>query len=85
MKVFHVLSEILETNEPALRIEIWSFGVIEIKPTKSKPKARNPRAGEIIIAPAHRKTHFKPGKHLSEILKRTLKTELSSASGNFKT
>ena len=44
------------------RIEIRGFGVFQVKDTKPKPAARNPRTGEIIYVPARRKTHFKPGK-----------------------
>ena len=48
------------------RIEIRGFGVLETKATKPKPKARNPRTGEIVYVPARRKTHFRPGKVLKE-------------------
>ena len=54
------------------RIEIRGFGVFEVKNTKPKPAARNPRTGEIIYVPARRKTHFKPGKLLKEELHRPL-------------
>ena len=50
------------------RIEIRGFGVFQVKDTKPKPAARNPRTGEIIYVPARRKTHFKPGKLLKEAL-----------------
>ena len=50
------------------RIEIRGFGVLEVKDTKPKPAARNPRTGEIVYVPARRKTHFKPGKLLKEAL-----------------
>ena len=50
------------------RIEIRGFGVFQIKDTKPKPAARNPRTGEIIYVPARRKTHFKPGKLLKDAL-----------------
>ena len=50
------------------RIEIRGFGVLETKPTKPKPAARNPRTGEIVYVPARRKTHFKPGKELKREL-----------------
>ena len=55
------------------RIEIRGFGVFEVKDTKPKPAARNPRTGEIIYVPARRKTHFKPGKLLKEELHKPLK------------
>jgi nucleoid DNA-binding protein len=55
------------------RIEIRGFGVFEVKDTKPKPAARNPRTGQIIYVPARRKTHFKPGKLLKEELHKPLK------------
>ena len=70
--VFQSLREILSEANPEVRIEIRDFGVFEVKQTKPKPKARNPRTGEIIYVPARRKTHFKPGKLLKDILKQPL-------------
>ncbi|MFC1650235.1 HU family DNA-binding protein [Candidatus Latescibacterota bacterium] len=55
------------------RIEIRGYGVFQVKDTKPKPAARNPRTGEIIYVPARRKTHFKPGKLLKEALHKPLK------------
>ena len=57
---------------PEIRIEIRDFGVFEVKTTKAKPKARNPKTGEIVYVPPRRKTHFKPGKLLKEELKKPL-------------
>ena len=50
------------------RIEVRGFGVFQVKDTRPKPAARNPRTGEIIYVPARRKTHFKPGRLLKEAL-----------------
>ena len=50
------------------RIEIRGFGVFQVKNTRPKPAARNPRTGDIIYVPARRKTHFKPGRLLKEAL-----------------
>ena len=58
--------------DPELRIEIRDFGVFEVKLTKSKPKARNPRSGEIVFVPSRRKTHFKPSKLLRSFLTKPL-------------
>ena len=69
---FTVLREIMSSNESELRIEIRDFGVFEVKKTKPKPKARNPKTNEIIYVAARRKTHFKPGKLLKEALKKPL-------------
>jgi integration host factor subunit beta len=68
--VFASLRKVLSEADPEVRIEIRDFGVFEVKKTKPKPKARNPRTGEIIYVPARRKTHFKAGKILKEELKK---------------
>ncbi|MCF7800400.1 MAG: integration host factor subunit beta [Candidatus Marinimicrobia bacterium] len=68
-KVFNVLRELMSSDEEEIRIEIRNFGVFEVKPTKAKPRARNPRTNEEIYVPPRKKTHFKPGKLLREVLK----------------
>ena len=70
--VFRALRSYMAEADPEIRIEIRDFGVFEVKTTKPKPKARNPKTGEIIYVPARRKTHFKAGKALKEILKKPL-------------
>ncbi len=70
--VFTSLREIMASADEEVRIEIRDFGVFEVKKTKPKPRARNPRTGEIIQVPARKKTHFKAGKLLKEILKKPL-------------
>jgi len=71
-QVFISLREFMAEAEPEVRIEIRDFGVFEVKTTKPKPKARNPKTGEIIYVPARRKTHFKAGKLLKDVLKTPL-------------
>ncbi len=71
-EVFNAVRRIMMTADPDLRIEIRDFGVLEVKPTKSKPKARNPKSGEIIYVPSRRKTHFKPSKLLRRFLSQPL-------------
>lgn len=73
--VFQALREFMSEANPEVRIEIRDFGVFEVKKTKPKPKARNPKTGEIIYVPARRKTHFKAGKLLKEVLKQPLPNE----------
>jgi len=70
--VFNSLRDIMTNAKDEVRIEIRDFGVFEVKKTKPKPKARNPRTGEIIYVPARKKTHFKAGKLLKEVLRRPL-------------
>ena len=67
-----------ETLIEGNRIEIRGFGVLEVKDTKPKPAARNPRTGEVVYVPARRKTHFKPGKQLKEAL-HSIRPENSAA------
>ena len=55
-----------------IRIEVRNFGVFEVKPTKAKPRARNPRTNEEVYVPAHKKSHFKPGKILKQHLKQPI-------------
>ena len=70
--LFTSLREILAEAGPDCRIEIRDFGVFEVKMTKAKPKARNPRTNEIFYVPPRRKTHFRPGKLLKEALRRPM-------------
>lgn len=69
---FQALRETLMKASPELRVEVRDFGVFEVKLTKSKPNARNPRIGVTIYVPAHRKSHFKPGKLLKKFLSKSL-------------
>tara|TARA_B100001113_G_scaffold16377_1_gene12349 strand:- start:123 stop:431 length:309 start_codon:yes stop_codon:yes gene_type:complete len=71
-ELFNVMREVLCENKPYIRIEIRNFGVLESKPTKAKPKARNPKTNEEIFVPAHKKTRFKPGKILKNHLKKPI-------------
>ena len=69
---FDILKEMLIEDNPYTRIEIRNFGVFESKPTKAKPRARNPKTNEEIYVPAHKKTRFKPGKLLREYLRKPI-------------
>ncbi len=71
-ELFNVLRDVLCEDKPYIRIEIRNFGVLESKPTKAKPKARNPKTNEEIFVPAHKKTRFKPGKKLKNHLKKPI-------------
>ena len=62
--------DILKQPKDNIRIELRNFGIFEVKPTKAKPKARNPRTNEEIYVPAHRKISFKPGKNLKDELRK---------------
>jgi len=73
--IFSALRETMMQADPELRIEIRDFGVFEVKLTKSKPKARNPRTGETIYVPPRRKTHFKPSKLLKNFLQQPIESD----------
>jgi len=69
---FTIIRDFLMDDHPYTRIEIRNFGVFESKPTKAKPRARNPRTNEEIYVPAHKKTRFKPGKILKTHLRKPI-------------
>ena len=60
--------EMLIEDKSNIRIELRNFGVFEVKPTKAKPRARNPKTNEEVYIPARRKIHFKAGKTIRKIL-----------------
>ncbi len=70
--VIEALAQLLEEADPEVRIELRDFGVFEVKRTRAKPKARNPRTNETVFIPSRRKTHFKPSKRLKQVLQRPL-------------
>jgi len=69
---FNTMRDMLCEDNELTRIEIRNFGVFTVKPTMAKPKARNPRTNEVVYVPAHRKTHFKPGKIIKQVLSKSL-------------
>ena len=69
---FAALREMMSIENAECRIEIRNFGVFEVKKTKAKPKARNPKTNEVIYVPPRRKTHFKAGKLLQDALKKPI-------------
>tara|TARA_B100000809_G_C14676034_1_gene365089 strand:- start:106 stop:423 length:318 start_codon:yes stop_codon:yes gene_type:complete len=68
--VLDSMTDIFMEEKSNIRLEIRNFGIFEIKKTKPKPKARNPKTNEIIYVPSRRKISFKPGKFLSKQLKK---------------
>jgi len=71
-EIFGVIREMMCNDYDKIRIEVRNFGVFEVKPTKAKPRARNPRTNEEVYVPAHKKSHFKPGKILKQQLKQPI-------------
>ncbi len=70
--VLSSMREILMTADPEVRIELRDFGVFEVKLTRAKPRARNPKTGDKVFVPPRRKTHFKPSKLLRSFLTKEL-------------
>jgi integration host factor subunit beta len=70
--VFRALRETFLKANPELRVEVRDFGVFEVKLTKAKRHARNPKTGEPIYVPSHRKLHFKASKLLKQFLRQSM-------------
>lgn len=70
--VIVALRDLMVEADPEVRIELRDFGVFEVKKTKAKPKARNPKTNETVFIPSRRKTHFKPSKLLKQELQQPL-------------
>jgi integration host factor subunit beta len=70
--VIEAIRELMIEADPEVRIELRNFGVFEVKKTKAKPKARNPKTNQTVFIPARRKTHFKPSKLMKEELQKPL-------------
>ena len=68
--VLETMCGMLIEEQSNIRIELRNFGVFEVKPTKAKPRARNPRTNEEVYVPPRRKIHFKPGKVIREVLQK---------------
>lgn len=71
--VITALGELMIEADPEVRIELRDFGVFEVKKTRAKPKARNPKTNETVFIPSRRKTHFKPSKRVKNELQKPLK------------
>ena len=71
--VIMAIGDLMIDADPEVRIELRDFGVFEVKKTKAKPKARNPRTNETVFIHSRRKTHFKPSKRLKKELQVPLK------------
>ena len=74
--VFPIIDQTFVTMRESLihgdRIEIRGFGVFEVKDTKARTSARNPRTSALVYVPPGKKTRFKPGKLLKEALRKPL-------------
>ena len=68
--ILETMSGMLTEEQSNIRIELRNFGVFEVKPTKAKLRARNPRTNEEVYVPPRRKIHFKAGKVIREVLQK---------------
>lgn len=77
--VFSIIDQAFVTMRQSLvdghRIEIRGFGVFEVKETKARTSARNPRTSDLVYVPPGKKTRFKPGKLLKDALREPLDSE----------
>ena len=67
------LRQYLLKPDKNFRIELRNFGVFEVKPTKPRDKARNPKTLKIYKVPARRKLSFKAGKSIKSKLNKEIK------------
>ncbi len=65
---FEIIQEILVEDEENIHLEIRNFGVFDVKKTKKRTNALNPRTKEKIIIPERKRVTFKPSKKIKEIL-----------------
>ena len=65
---FEIIQEILVEDEEYIHLEIRKFGVFDVKKTKKRTNALNPRTKEKIIIPERKRVTFKPSKKIKEIL-----------------
>ena len=70
--VLDSMKDFLIKPEKNYRIEIRNFGVFEVKPTKARENARNPKTLKTFKVPARRKLSFKPGKSIKNELKKEI-------------
>ena len=68
--LFSTMTKMITEPKSHIRIELRDFGVFELKPTKAKPRARNPKTNEEYFIPPRRKIHFKPGKGIRQIIQK---------------
>jgi len=61
-----VISEIKAALMERCVIELRGFGTFEVKMRKARPRARNPRTGEIISIRSHGNVTFRPGRELRQ-------------------
>ena len=66
--LFEIIQEILVEDEDNIHLEIRKFGVFDVKKTKQRTNALNPRTKEKIIIPERKRVTFKASKKIKEII-----------------
>jgi len=72
--VLDVIQDLLLDKTNNTRIELRNFGVFDVKYTKERNNARNPKTKEIVTIPKRKKIVFKASKFIREELYKELKT-----------
>ena len=67
-----LIRALIEAIAQGDRIEVRGLGVWEVRASRAKPNARNPRTGAKVRIPARRKVLFKPGKAIADVLSRPI-------------
>ena len=67
---FEVIQEMLVEQREKIHIEVRNFGVFNVKRSKERTNALNPRTKEKVIIPSRKKITFKPSKKIKEIIYR---------------
>jgi integration host factor subunit beta len=60
------IDEIRDSLMKQMVIELRGFGTFEVRVRKGRPKARNPRTGELVSVTAHGSAAFRPGRELKQ-------------------
>ncbi|GMO46706.1 MAG: integration host factor subunit alpha [Termitinemataceae bacterium] len=64
--VFEIIKEALIGG---CAVELRGFGTFTVRERKARKKARNPRTGEAVSAPAHNVATFKAGNELKQAVR----------------
>ena len=72
--VLDIFEDLFLENNDRTRIELRNFGIFDIKMTKKRTNARNPKTNKSIIIPARKKIFFKPSKKIKQSLYKETKS-----------
>ncbi len=70
--ILRVVDELFEELKSALKndmvIELRGFGTFEVRTRKGRPRARNPKTGELTPVDTHGVAVFRPGKEIKSLV-----------------